>query len=70
MIIVEEPVWMLGGISPKNHSLEQAARCWRVINASILCSRVTRLPLFVGVSLIQALSVADKVIRLVLLQEC
>ncbi len=61
---------MLGEISPKNHSVGQAVRGWRVINAPLLCSRVSRLPLIVGVSLIQALSVADKVIRLVLLQGC
>lgn len=64
---MEESVWVLGGISPKNHSVGQAVSCWRVINAPLLCSRVIRLPLIVGVSLIQALSVADKVIRLVLL---
>ena len=39
-------------------------------NASLLCSRVSRLPLIIAVSLIQALSVADKVIWLVLLQGC
>lgn len=57
-------------ISPKDHSLGQAVRCRRVINAPVLCCWVSRPPLAVCVSLIQALSAADKVIRLVLLQAC